>query len=186
MGATFDGSYRFIRKIELAALLLSLLIASLACAVSNPGVAPSAPPPAYQVPSQVNKPPTQLAKKPSQPASQPSLPAVQDAAGMAVVVGGWYGPACDEAEGTFIYRWSVDLLKNSQTGQLAGTVKFHACPGGGRVLYRVTGKPSIGTVFTLEGEKKDGGGDLFDTAAEDVTFTFDSSTGQLSPNLTQE
>jgi hypothetical protein len=66
---------------------------------------------------------------------------------------------------------------------MAGTVKFHNCPGGGRVLYRVSGNPPTGTVFTLAGEKKIGGGDLFGSAAESITFTFDSSTGQITPNL---
>jgi hypothetical protein len=29
----------------------------------------------------------------------------------------------------------------------------------------------------------DGGGDLFASAAESITFTFDSSNGQITPNL---
>jgi hypothetical protein len=169
---------------------LSLLIASLACGVANPGVVPAAPHADGQVPTHPIKQPSQPAIQPSQPAVQPSQPAVQPSqpasqndASAVDVVGGWYGPACDEAEGTYIYRWSVDLMKDPQTGQLAGTIKFHDCPGGGRVLYRVGGNPPMGTVFTLMGEKLNGGGDLFDSAVDSITFTFDTATGQISPNL---
>ena len=183
MNANPDRSYRFIKKLELVAILLSLLIAGLACAVANPGLVPSAPSADGQVPTLPIKQPSQPSKQPSQPAIQPSQPASQNDASAVDVVGGWYGPACDAAEGTYIYRWSVDLMKDPQTGQLAGTIKFHDCPDGGRVLYRVGGNPPMGTVFTLTGEKLDGGGDLFDSAAESITFTFDSATGQITPNL---
>jgi hypothetical protein len=97
----------------------------------------------------------------------------------------FYGPACEsgEEEGA-PYRWSVELLEDPATGKLEGTIKFHACPGGGRAVYRVSGATSNGTVYTLAGKKIDvGGGDLFGTAPEQESFTFDSSSGQITPNL---
>ena len=197
MNTNPDRSQRFIKKIVFAAILLGLLIASLVGCAPIPETFPDVPPPNNQAPTSpttVNQAPTSPAatqvpippsddQAPVQPADQPVPPANQNDVSSAEVIGGWYGPACDEAEGTFIYRWSVDLMKDPQTGQLAGTVKFHNCPGGGRVLYRVSGNPPTGTVFTLAGEKKIGGGDLFGSAAESITFTFDSSTGQITPNL---
>jgi hypothetical protein len=197
MNTNPDRSYHFIKKIKFAALLVSLLIIIPACVLISPGAVPSVPPPGKQVPSQpaeqpyqpATQPPQHVAQpsqpvvQPPQPVAQPSQPAGQNGTSIGEVVGGWYGPACDEAEGTYIYRWSVDLMNNPQTGQLVGAVKFHDCPGGGRVLYRVGGNPPAGKVFTLAGEKRDGGGDLFESAAESITFTFDSSTGQITPNL---
>ena len=96
----------------------------------------------------------------------------------------FYGPACDsgEEEGA-PYRWSVEMLEDPATGKLEGTIKFHACPGGGRAVYRVSGSTDNGTILTLAGKKVSGGGDLFDTAPVQETFTFDSSSGALSPNL---
>ena len=97
----------------------------------------------------------------------------------------FYGPACEsgEEEGA-PYRWSVELLQDPATGKLEGTIKFHACPGGGRAVYRVSGTTGDGIVFTLAGKKMEvGGGDLFGTAPAQETFTFDSSSGQLTPNL---
>lgn len=196
MNTNPDRPQRFIKKIMFAAILLSLLIASLVGCAPIPETLPDVPPPNNQAPTSPSKnqvpaspTATQVPIPPSddqapvQPADQPVQPANQNDVSSAEVVGGWYGPACDEAEGTYIYRWSVDLMKDPQTGQLAGTVKFHNCPGGGRALYRVSGNLPAGAVFTLAGEKKGGGGDLFGSAAESITFTFDSSTGQITPNL---
>ncbi len=67
------------------------------------------------------------------------------------------GSPCDEAEGTFIYRWSLDLMEEVGRDLVMGTVKFHNCPQGGRV--------SIGGSFTMirsvqQGwDKESGGGD---------------------------
>jgi hypothetical protein len=97
--------------------------------------------------------------------------------------GNWHGVECDEAEGTFIYRWSVSLMQDPNTGELKGTVKFHNCPGGGRVLYSVVGSSPTGSVYTLTGEKRDGGGTLFDSSADNLIFTFDSTSATIEPNL---
>ena len=100
------------------------------------------------------------------------------------VIGGWYGPACDEEEGTYIYRWSVDLMEGPASGGFIGVAKFHDCPGGGRVSYYLTGDPQTGNIIFLVGEKTDsGGGDLFGSAAQTIDFTFDLTTGKLTPNL---
>ncbi len=108
---------------------------------------------------------------------QPSVPVSGDGSGS------WNGPACDEAEGTYIYRWSISLMTDPNTGGVKGTAKFHNCPGGGRALYSVVGDQPIGSVYTLTGEKRDGGGTLFDASPDSLTFSFDSSTLLLEPNL---
>lgn len=120
---------------------------------------------------------------PEEPEAQPPVNSGSNDGGSPNVVGNWHGAACDEAEGTFIYRWSVDLMKDPASGQLLGVIKFHDCPGGGRVLYYVSGAPPAQTTFTLTGEKMEGGGDLFNSAQDTVTFTFDSAAGEISPNL---
>ncbi len=162
MSINLYRSNRFVKIVKFGAVILSLLVATLACYTTPADVVPDDPPPVVQ--------------PPVQPAEQNEVVAGE-------VVGGWYGPACDEAEGTYNFRWSVDLMKNPQTGQLKGTVKFHDCPGGGRVLYTVVGNNPTGGVYTLTGQKMDGGGDLLSSAPETSTFTFDSSKGQISPNL---
>jgi hypothetical protein len=114
------------------------------------------------------------------PANESTQPVVSEIK----VVGGWYGPTCDEEEGTFIYRWSVDLMVNAASGGFIGVAKFHDCPGGGRVSYYLTGDPQSGNIIFLVGEKTDsGGGDLFGSADQTINFTFDLSTGKLTPNL---
>lgn len=101
------------------------------------------------------------------------------------VIGGWYGPACDEEEGTFIYRWSVDLMEGPASGGFIGVAKFHDCPGGGRVSYYLIGDPQTGNIINLFGEKtENGGGDLFASAEQTINFTFDLTTGKITPNLT--
>jgi hypothetical protein len=135
---------------------------------------PKTPPPTKQVETPVNPTETQGTIPPN-------------------VVGAWHGDMCDEAEGTFIYRWSLDLMKEPAIGQVVGTLKFHDCPGGGRVLFRVVGVEQAGSVITLTGTLKGGGGELLQTVQGEVTpssgdtgtmsFTFDSSTGEIEPNF---
>ncbi len=100
-----------------------------------------------------------------------------------VIIGNWHGTACDEAEGTYQYRWSVDLIQDPETDQFMGTIKFHACPGGGRVLYRVIGEPTTDPTVTLRGVKMDGGGDLYFNSPETTSFTVNLNNGAVTPNL---
>jgi hypothetical protein len=113
-------------------------------------------------------------------AQSPSEPST---AGSTDGSGNWHGVECAEAEGTYIYRWSVDLLNDPSTGGVKGTVKFHNCPGGGRVLYSVAGNLPTDSVYTLTGERRDGGGTLFNSSAENFIFTFDSTSNTIEPNL---
>ena len=109
------------------------------------------------------------------------------------VVGGWHGEVCDEAEGTYAYRWSLDLMKEPSTGQVVGTLKFHDCPGGGRGLFRVVGTEQTGSTIILMGTLKDGRGDLYQTLQDQVStssgnsgtmsFSFNSKTGEIEPNF---
>lgn len=108
------------------------------------------------------------------------------------VVGAWHGAACGEAEGTYAYRWSLDLMKDPSSNQILGTLKFHACPGGGRGLFRVVGISQIGQVITLTGTLKDGAGELYQTLQSEtsgggtISFTFDSSVGEIEPNYAEQ
>jgi hypothetical protein len=108
------------------------------------------------------------------------------------VVGAWHGAACGEAEGTYAYRWSLDLMKDPSSNQIVGTLKFHACPGGGRGLFRVVGISQIGQVITLTGTLMDGAGELYQTLQSEtsgggtISFTFDSSVGEIEPNYAEQ
>lgn len=93
-----------------------------------------------------------------------------------------HGSYCDEAEGTYIYRWSIDLMQEVEAKQVLGTVKFHDCPGGGRILYRVEGFVNEDGTFSLSGTKKDGGGALYSNAPGTTQFNFNPTTGVISPN----
>jgi len=105
------------------------------------------------------------------------------------VVGAWHGAACDEAEGAYAYRWSLDLMKDPSTDQVMGTLKFHDCPGGGRGLFRVVGTTQTGSVINLSGTLRDGAGGLYQTLKDQISasstleFTFDSSAGEIEPNF---
>jgi hypothetical protein len=114
---------------------------------------------------------------------QPGNSAGAGGAGTGNGSGNWHGVACAEAEGTYIYRWSVDLMNDPGTGGLKGTIKFHDCPGGGRVLYSVIGPLPTSSIYTLTGVKREGGGDLFEAAPEELPFTFDSSALTIDQNL---
>ncbi len=134
--------------------------------------------------------PTRTPKTP-QPTKAEATPTVPTATIGAIppnVVGAWHGAACDEAEGAFVYRWSLDLMKDPSTDQVVGTLKFHDCPGGGRGLFRVVGTTQTGSVISLIGTLKDGGGSLYQTlqdqnsASGTQDFLFDSSKGEIEPN----
>ncbi len=91
----------------------------------------------------------------------------------------WYGPACEEMEGTFPYFWEVHLVENPETDGVNGTIKFHNCPGGGRVLYTVSGSQNEEGLFLLQGTKKTGGGALYNDSADVRTYTFDPASGSF-------
>ncbi len=154
-----------------ALLLAGVVVLSLACLAT-----PTPEPVASKAPQ----------VEPEQPiASEPAAAQVQTPLNSAQIdkfARGWYGPACDEPENA-PYRWEITLLYDASSGRLEGVVKFHNCPGGGWVTYRVSGLPSSDQVVTLAGKKVAGGGDLHATAKDEETFTFDVSTVQLSPQL---
>ncbi len=98
-----------------------------------------------------------------------------------LVISDTHGPYCDEAEGTFAYTWQVNLIQRTDTGDYMGTIKYHNCPGGGRVAYHVVGEPQEGAkIIMLSGTKKDGGGELYEKSLEYATFYFDLENGQLT------
>ena len=99
-----------------------------------------------------------------------------------VLLGDWYGERCeDEDVGTFAYHWSINLFKNTTTGRIVGTLKFHECPGGGKVLYAVTGSETAEGTLILEGEKKTGAGQLYESSSDYQNFNFDPVSGQIIP-----
>jgi hypothetical protein len=168
-------------------IVITILVALVAMACNCPLVnSPLFPP----LPTRSPKSPS----APTLPAEVPTNPAATKASPSVDVVGGWHGDKCDETEGTFIYRWSLDLMKDPAIGQVLGTLKFHDCPGGGRALFRVVGVEQAGSVITLTGTLKDGGGELYQTTQGKVasssgdpgtmSFTFDSTTGEIQPNFT--
>jgi hypothetical protein len=196
-----DGSKNGIHKHYLAALSLVLMVFMLACELpffplELPEISLSVSPDEFidmlfpddeeaadeaaQQPDSANSEAQQVPEDDSDSVAPPK----KGETGGAEVIGGWYGAFCNEAEGTYLYRWSVDLMQNPQTGEIVGTVKFHDCPDGGRVRYYVSGDSQNGPVYQLSGVKKsDGGGKLMESSPESVDFTFDSDSGQLTPNL---
>lgn len=100
----------------------------------------------------------------------------------AIVVSDLHGSYCDESEGTFEYTWSVNVMQDTASGVYWGTIKFHNCPGGGRVLYHVVGDEREGDIITLIGTKKkdSGGGQLNMTSPDARTFYLDLKNGQLT------
>jgi hypothetical protein len=196
-----DGSKNGTHKLHLAALLLILMLFMLACEapffpLELPEISLSVSPEEFidmlfpdeeQAADEATQPSDSASPElPQTPAdaSDAATPPKEEETGSVEVIGGWYGAFCDEAEGTFLYRWSVDLMQNPKTREIVGTVKFHDCPGGGRVRYYVIGEPQKGPVYILLGEKKsDGGGALLESAPASIDFTFDSDTGQITPNL---
>lgn len=98
-----------------------------------------------------------------------------------IIISDLHGTFCDEAEGTFAYRWQVNILQDVESGIYIGTIKWHDCPGGGRVAYHVVGEPQPGeTVIMLSGTKVDGGGKLFDESLDTETFYVDLENGLLT------
>lgn len=83
--------------------------------------------------------------------------------------GSWHSPStCDENEAGFEYRWSVDLEQDA-SGVVSGTISYHACPGGGRAVYDVTGVATTSRTMRLEAVRNFGAGPL-ETSSPAHTF----------------
>ena len=95
--------------------------------------------------------------------------------------GDYHGAECAEAEGTFKYEWSVNLFFDPTKNKVVGAVKFHECPGGGRVLYSVTGEILNENLIVLDGEKQSGAGDLFNNSPQTKKFNFNPEVGEIVP-----
>ncbi len=98
-----------------------------------------------------------------------------------IIISDLHGAYCDEPEGTFAYTWQVNILQDVESSIYIGTIKWHNCPGGGRVAYHVVGEPQPGEkIIMLTGTKMDGGGKLFDESLDYGTFYLDLENGQLT------
>jgi hypothetical protein len=95
--------------------------------------------------------------------------------------GDYHGDECSEVEGTFKYKWSVNLFFDTTKNKIVGAVKFHECPGGGRVLYSVTGEIINETLIVLYGEKQSGAGALFNNSPKNQNFNFNPELGEIVP-----
>lgn len=121
--------------------------------------------------------------------STPTAPSATEGRISPNIVGAWHGKVCNEAEGAYTYRWSLDLMKDPSADQVMGSLRFHDCPGGGRGLFQVVGTTQSGSVISLSGSLKEGRGDLYQILQDQVSgsgtleFTFDSSTGEIKPNF---
>jgi hypothetical protein len=71
--------------------------------------------------------------------------------------------ACDEAEPGFEHTWSIDLTQDVG-GVVTGTLRYHACPDGGRATYDVTGIATTADSIELHAVKAAGQGPLGQTA----------------------
>ncbi|GAB4330561.1 MAG: hypothetical protein Kow0010_15660 [Dehalococcoidia bacterium] len=82
--------------------------------------------------------------------------------------------------------WAVTLNQPAGSDQVTGFISFHACPGGGRATYQVSGTATSSASIQLNGIRTGGMGPLVDqgTAPVAVTFTF-MPPGPPSPNYSQ-
>lgn len=98
-----------------------------------------------------------------------------------IEISDFHGEYCNEAEGTYEYKWSVNIFRELNSKRYIGTIKYHNCPGGGRVLYHVVGEPQEGVkIILLTGTKKDGAGELYAKSPDVTTFYLDVESGQLT------
>lgn len=95
--------------------------------------------------------------------------------------GDWHGEVCPEVEGTFMYTWSVNLFFDPKENLVVGTVKFHDCPDGGRVLYSVKGEIINENLVVLNGVKSTGGGALYNNSPDVKQFNFNPVLGEIVP-----
>jgi hypothetical protein len=94
--------------------------------------------------------------------------------------GSFFGP--NVCGGDAPLKWSVSLTQNGTA--VSGTITFHACPGGGRAQYSVTGTATDAGSITLNGARIGGQGPLFEsgTAPLQQTFTW-AAPGPPNPNF---
>lgn len=147
-----------------------LFLVSLACSTGDQSLPPTSPP--------VQE-PTVPAEQGAEPAVSQTAPATRNFS----EISDYYGPACPAGEEENApYRWSVEMLVDTNNNIYEGTIKFHNCPGGGRAIYRVSGSRD-GDLLRLTGDLVSGSGALNDTAPKQQAFTFDPASGLLEPNL---
>lgn len=97
------------------------------------------------------------------PAEEESAPPITDFAGS------WHSAeTCDEADAP--YRWEIKLSQDESTNRVWGTISFHACPGGGRASYSVSGTATAALFVDLEGTKQSGRGGIGSAASASQTF----------------
>ena len=75
------------------------------------------------------------------------------------------GRACDEDEPGFEREWSVQL-RQDETGRVQGALRFHNCPGGGRVVYRVVGFATALDTIRLLGQRVGRRGELGESPSQ--------------------
>ncbi len=84
--------------------------------------------------------------------------------------GSWAGGgACSEGDDP-PFRWNVSLEQDA-SGNVQGTISFHACPGGGAAFYSVTGQATSEETLILQGSKTGGRGGLGGNTPGTVQFS---------------
>ena len=84
----------------------------------------------------------------------------------------WRSPlVCDEVnEQNFSRKWSISLLLNNS--DVTGSIYFHSCPGGGRVIYNLSGNVAGSyNTYNLTGTKSGGQGELYFTSPATTQFS---------------
>lgn len=119
--------------------------------------------------------PDDAAPPPEPEEAEPEPPPVVNFAGS------WHSAAtCDEEDAP--YHWQVSLSQDPDTHYVSGTISFHACPGGGRATYSVSGTATASSVLFLDGTKTGGRGGLNGIAPATQTFRIEKG-GEPFPNL---
>lgn len=80
-------------------------------------------------------------------------------------------------------KWKANLTVKAPD-DVTGTLYFHACPGGGRLAYNLSGSvsPTDSSIYLVTGSRSGGRGGLFDASAATQTFTLQDATAP-NPNL---
>jgi hypothetical protein len=96
--------------------------------------------------------------------------------------GTWAGGSCPDADDQrYLNRWFVSL--SQQGSAVTGVIRFHDCPGGGRVQYNVRGTATSSSTITLDGTKTDSSpSGIGISAPPNQTFTV-SKGSPPSPNF---